>query len=698
MKKNITIALAGNPNSGKTTIFNNLTGSRQRVGNYPGVTVEKKEGKTSCGDTEITVIDLPGTYSLTAYSPEEVVARHELLEGNIDVIVNIVDATNTERNLNLSVQLKELGLPMIIALNMVDMADKEGIVFDYDLLSSLMGAQVIPVVGTRNEGTRELLEAAVQAASEQKNPADKPLRYDDRIEKQILLIQGLIPPGLYAGKERGDALRRWSAIKLLEHDREVMKKIEALPESGRISEQVEKSRQFLAQLYNQDPESLIINGRYAFVRGACREAQKLTREVRESLTDIIDRVLLHRVLGIPVFLGMMWLLFQFTFALGAVPMEWLDAGFVKLSLLLEDLLPGGLLKSLLVDGLIGGVGGVVVFLPNILMLYLGIALLEGTGYMARTAFVTDKFMHLVGLHGKSFIPMLLGFGCSIPAVMATRTLEDSRDRLVTILVVPLMSCGARLPVYTLLSAAFFDKSRAGSILFSIYLIGIVLAVITAKILRSWVLPGESEPFVMELPAYRMPTLKSVLAQMWLRTRLYLKKAGTLILLASLLMWFLFTFPLAGNSGSSHTSPAVQLEHSYAGMAGRVLEPLLKPIGFDWKTGIALISGFAAKEVIVSTLGALYSIEDTESLSTAGEEPVRTFAERARLQSGFTPLNAYVLMLFVLIYVPCLATIAVIRRETNTWKWPLFSIGYTLALAWLICFLVYRAGLLLGLGV
>jgi ferrous iron transport protein B len=693
----LTIALAGNPNSGKTTIFNNLTGSNQRVGNYPGVTVEKKEGTLNYNGMKVTVIDLPGTYSLTAYSPEEIVARHALLEDEIDVIVNIVDATNAERNLNLTAQLKEVGLPLVIAMNMVDMASKQGIDFDYSLLSTLLDAEVIPVVGTKNNGMKDLLASAVRTAEAIKDPSARIVRYENSIEEHISLIQRVLPSDFYKESARDKMLHRWFSIKLLENDNDVIEKINKLPASNIILDQATKSRQAIENLHKQDPEFMIIDGRLAYIRGACREAQRITQKDRETFTDMIDRILLNRVFGLPIFFVMMWLLFQLTFTLGAIPMDWLDIGFTKLGALIDMLLPDNLFQSLLIDGIIGGVGGVLIFLPNILLLFLGIGLLEGTGYMARTAFVTDKFMHMFGLHGKSFIPMLLGFGCTIPAIMATRTLENSRDRLVTLLVVPLMSCGARLPVYTLLISAFFDRNKAGNVLFSIYLIGVILAVVVAKVLRTWILPGESEPFVMELPVYRMPTLKSIFMQMWIRTKLYIEKAGTLILAASLIMWVLFTFPVNDSLGNPYNSSSAQLENSYAGKIGHLIEPALSPLGLDWKTGIALTSGIAAKEMVVSTLGALYSIEDTEALSNNNDNSINTFAERARTQSSLSPLTAYVLMLFILIYVPCLASIAVIRRETNSWKWPLFTIVYTLSLAWVICFIVYRAGLLFGLG-
>jgi len=393
----------------------------------------------------------------------------------------------------------------------------------------------------------------------------------------------------------------------------------------------------------------------------------------------------------------MWLLFQLTFTLGGPPMEWIEAGFTALGEWVGSHMREGLLQSMIVDGIIGGVGGVVAFLPNIMLLFLGIAFLEATGYMARAAFVMDKIMHRVGLHGKSFVPMLTGFGCNIPAIMATRTLENPKDRLVTMLVTPFMSCGARLPVYALLIAAFFAPEMSGNILFSIYLIGILVAMLMAKVFKTWLVPGESEPFVMELPIYRMPTLKNLLIHMWERAWLYLKKAGTIILAASILIWGMFTFPTVDANGQPFASAAQQMEESYAGRIGRAIEPVLAPLGFDWKTSVALVAGVAAKEVVVSTMGTLYSIGDEEALAEGDEATVKSFAERAREQSGFTPFTAFVLMLFTLLYSPCVAAIAVLKRETNGWKWPLFTMGYTTALAWIVCFLVYQGGKLAGLA-
>lgn len=705
--KRITIALAGNPNSGKTTIFNNLTGARQHVGNYAGVTVEKKEGTVKYHDYQIKVIDLPGTYSLTAYSPDEVVARNVIIEEKPDLVVNVVDASNLERNLYLTTQLMELEVPIILALNMFDVAKNSGTNIDCHLLSQLLGVPIVCTVGTKNVGTIELLEKVIEVFEGQIHQIGKTVRYRDEVEEELQGIQRLLPgtneavAQLAAGEEDADAPisypSRWLAVKLLENDKDVADKVRLTSNGRQVLETVTKSRNHIRHLLNDDPELVMVDGRYGFIRGASREAVSFSATNRISLTETIDKILLNRALGLPIFFGVMWLLFQLTFTLGTPPMEWIETGFGLLGGWVSSHMAEGLLQALIVDGVIGGVGGVIVFLPNILLLFLGIAFLEATGYMARAAFVMDKLMHRVGLHGKSFVPMLTGFGCSIPAIMATRTLENPKDRLVTILVTPLMSCGARLPVYTLLIAAFFPASAAGNVLFSIYIIGIILAMVMAKVFRTWVLPGESEPFVMELPIYRLPTLKNVFIHMWERAWLYLKKAGTIILAASILIWGLFTFPLTDAGGNEFASATQQMEQSYAGKIGKAIEPVIAPLGFDWKTGIALIAGFAAKEVVVSTLGTLYSIGDDESLVEEEAGAVKDFAQRAREQSGFTPFTAYILMLFTLIYVPCMATIAVIKRETNGWKWPLFTIGYTTALAWIVCALVYQGGKLLGLA-
>lgn len=705
MERSITIVLAGNPNSGKTTIFNNLTGARQHVGNYPGVTVERKEGRLKYKNYDINVIDLPGTYSLTAYSPDEVVARNVIIEEKPDVVVNIVDASNLERNLYLTTQLKELGVPMVVALNMADMAEAQGLRFDYQVLSQLLGVSLVRTVGTKNEGTGELLEAVTKIVEGKIDLIEKPVKYSNEVEEQIANILEIIEKSTTSDNEvaassdligsKNSYLNRWVAIKLLENDKDVIEKVESQVGESLLN-QVKKSQEHLKNIVGEDPELLVVDGRYAFIRGVCQESLTFTHKDRISWTEKVDKVLLNRVLGLPIFLGIMWLLFQLIFTLGGPPMDWIDAGISSFGDWISIYIPEGLLRSLIVDGIIGGIGGVIIFLPNILLLFLGIAFLEDTGYMARAAFVMDKIMHRVGLHGKSFIPLLIGFGCTVPALMATRTLENKRDRLVTMLVAPLMSCGARLPVYTLLIAAFFHESVAGNVLFSIYFVGIILAIIMAKVFKTWLLPGDSEPFVMELPIYRLPTVKSILLHMWERTWLYLKKAGTVILAASVVMWMLFAFPMVDSQGHDFESASVQLEQSYAGKIGKAIEPVIKPLGFDWQTGVALIAGFAAKEVVISTMGTLYSIEDDDGLLEE-KSTVKSFADRAREKSGFTPLVAYVMMLFTLIYVPCMATVAVMKRETNSWKWPLFMIGYTCTLAWIVCFIVYRGGLLLGIG-
>ncbi len=701
--KKLTIALAGNPNSGKTTLFNSLTGARQHVGNYPGVTVEKKEGFLKHNGCDIKIIDLPGTYGLTAYSPDELVARNVLIEEHLDLVVNVVDASNLERNLYLAMQLKELEVPMVLALNMADYAEANGININYELLSKLIGIPVVRVVATKGEGIDQLLKVITEG--EHKNVPQKSVRYSIEIEEAIARIEKHLGTGLEAAATLNPQAttkypNRWLAIKLLENDKEVLERVKAIPNTEDLLKQAETEQNHFRTNLNDDLENLIAEGRYAYIRGVSQEAVRIVEINKASITEKIDKILLHRIIGLPIFLFIMWLLFQLTFTLGDPFMGWLEELTAIAGEAAGAALPEGLLNSLIVDGIIGGVGGVIVFLPNILLLFLGIAILEASGYMSRAAFLMDKVMHRVGLHGKSFVPMLIGFGCTIPAIMATRTLENPKDRLVTMLVAPLMSCGARLPVYTLLIAAFFPKEMAGNILFSIYLIGILLALVMAKVFRTWLVPGESEPFVMELPVYRAPKLKNVLIQMWERAWLYLKKAGTIILAFSILIWGLLTFPMVDSNGQEYASVSEQMQNSYAGTIGKAIEPAIAPLGFDWRTGVALLAGVAAKEVVVSTMGTLYGMEDADALLEVEEEneESRTFAQMTREQSGYTPLVAYVLMLFTLIYVPCMATIAVIKRETNGWKWPAFTFVYTIGLAWIISFAVYQVGMLLGIGV
>jgi len=736
MKPKIVVALAGNPNSGKTTIFNELTGARQHVGNYPGVTVERKEGFRRHDDMELQIVDLPGTYSLTAYSAEELVARNFIIDEKPDVVVDILDTSNLERNLYLAVQLMELGVPLVLAFNMSDMAKARGYEFDIDKLSRFFGARIVQTVGNKGTGMKELLDAIIETATDEASNTNRKeeqsstgalsakasirgsrqaaptINYGRDIEEEIAKIQSL----LQADASIVDKYyARWLAVKLLENDKELRK---LAPDE--VNAKVDKSIAHIEKILGESAETAIAGARYGFISGACQEAVRSTIEIRHTISDRIDSVATNRILGIPVFLGLMYLVFHLTFTLGDPPMGWIEGFFGWLGGVVQSWWPAGsesLLKSLLVDGIIGGVGGVIVFLPNILLLFLAIAILEDSGYMARAAFIMDRLMHKIGLHGKSFIPMLIGFGCSIPAIMATRTLENRRDRLTAILVIPLMSCGARLPIYALIIPAFFPQAWHAPMLWIIYMIGIALAVLSAKLLRVTVLKGESVPFVMELPPYRMPTIKGVLIHMWERGWLYLKKAGTIILGISILLWAMTTFPglpdgekvrfenerhtiqtnfsgdeedLAGRLAAIDNAEAeAALEYSIAGRIGHAMELLLRPMGFDWKIGTALIGAFAAKEVFVAQMGIVYSV---------GEADEESETLREKLKSTYTPLVGFCIMLFCLISAPCMATIAVTRRESNSWRWALFQLGGLTLLAYLLTVLVFQAGSLFGVGI
>jgi ferrous iron transport protein B len=706
MKPRIVIALAGNPNSGKSTIFNNLTGARQHVGNYPGVTVERKEGHCQYGGMEMQIVDLPGTYSLTAYSAEELVARNFIIDEKPDVVVNIIDSSNLERNLYLTVQLMETGVPLLLAFNMSDEARARGYEFDLEKFSRFFGAPVVPTVGHKGRGTEALLDAIASVAAKGAEPrADNSITYGHEIEGEIIKIQALLERDKPLAARYG---ARWLAVKLLENDAD----IRAKADSPEIAEQVERSARYIEKMFGDSPGTSIAGSRYGFISGACQEAVRSTIEIRHNRSDKIDAVVTNRVLGIPIFLGLMYLLFSLTFTLGELPMGWIEGFFGWLGDVVKGWWPEGsdsLLKSLLVDGIIGGAGGVTVFLPNILLLFLAISILEDSGYMARAAFIMDRVMHKIGLHGKSFIPMLIGFGCSVPAIMATRTLENRRDRLTTMLVTPLMSCGARLPIYALIIPAFFPRGWQGPMLWSIYVIGILLAIAGAKLLRSTIFRGESVPFVMELPPYRMPTAKGVLIHMWERGWLYLKKAGTIILGISILLWVMTTFPRLPEGEPAHfekgqqataledakeaeeEDPAVAeeaLRYSIAGRVGQALEPLLRPMGFDWKIGTALIGAFAAKEVFVAQMGIVHSVgtadENSESL-------------RDTLRKDYTPLIGFCIMLFCLISAPCMVTIAVTGRESGSWKWAVVQLAGLTVLAYVLTAIVFQAGRLLGLG-
>ena len=788
----ITVALVGNPNSGKTTIFNNLTGGRQHVGNYPGVTVEKKEGYRNFKEHDFLIVDLPGTYSLTAYSLEEVVTRNFIVGDKPDMVIDILDTSNLERNLYLTIQLLELERPVILALNMIDVADASGLkINDAKLSERLGGVSVVRTSGVSNKGMEDLLNK-IPTASANKQKTKFKLNYGTDIENAIQELEPLLVP-LYKNIQFPV---RWVALKLLENDKNIVEAVTALSDGEKIIQASDKLRADLIHKLGEDVEVFIAGQRYQYVGKVYQHAVDNRFVNKETVSDKIDRVLTNRMFGLPIFFALMWIVFNLVFTLGAIPSDWIDEQFGQIGSYLDTIISDGPLKSLIVDGVVGGVGSVLVFVPSILLLFLAIAILEDTGYMARAAFIMDRVMRRFGLHGKSFIPLLLGFGCSATAMMGTRTLENPRDRIITMLVTPLMSCSAKLPVYTILIAAFFDASIAGNVLFSIYLLGIVLSMVMAWVFRSTVFQGESEPFVMELPPYRIPTGKSVIIHMWERSTLYLKKAGTIILAASILMWFLTTYPkdieyskdfdalisqaeeaytqqvneevfaqfaieeleqnenlstLVGEiqknqekftadteeleEDSSEYIAAVdektavnqqleasnqeiysyavkyveltqqldekkgeianeqsseQLEKSYAGQFGKMIEPAIQPLGFDWRIGISLVSGVTAKEVVISTMGTIYSLG-------ADGENAKSMTKALQKDEHMNPLVAYSLMVFVLIYSPCLAALAVMRRETNSWKWPAVSMVYSTSLAWIVTFIIYQGGKLLGFG-
>lgn len=676
----ITVALAGNPNSGKTTIFNALTGSRQHVGNYPGVTVEIQRGLCRHRDKTITIVDLPGTYSLTAFTPEERVARDFLFDQRPDAVVDVVDASNLERHLYLAVQILEMGAPLILAFNMSDVARQHGLEFDLPLLSRLLGAPIVPTVGTQGEGLGSLMDTAVEMATRSVN-LRVPIRYGDEIEQEIERLGESISGNSDLVTQYG---QRWVAIKLLEQDPQILERV-----GPDVLSALQESIRRLTAIFRDEPAMVIADRRYGFISGACQEAVRLTTQTRHDRSDQIDSILLHRVWGIPIFLLLMYGVFEFTFHLGDYPMRGLEWIFALLAEGVSGLWPAGsdsLIRSLLVDGVIAGVGGVTAFLPNILLLYAAIAFLEDSGYMARAAFLMDRWMHRIGLHGKSFIPMLIGFGCSVPAIMATRILENRRNRLTTILVIPLMSCGARFPIYSLLIPAFFAVQYRPMVLLLLYLTGAALAIGSAKLLRGTLFRGETAPFVMELPPYRMPTMTGLWLHTWTRGKLFLKKAGTVILAISIVMWAATTFPRSSDELLAGTSPAkaqaIRLENSAAGRIGKALEPVIQPLGFDWKVGTALIGAATAKEVFVSQLAIVYSLGDPD-------ENVERL--RNRLAEDYSPLQGLSILLFCLIGTPCLATVAITARETGSWKWAALQWGGLTALAYIVSLMVFQVG-------
>ncbi|HEY3370699.1 MAG TPA: ferrous iron transport protein B [Prolixibacteraceae bacterium] len=716
--KVISVALVGNPNCGKTTLFNYASGSKERVGNYAGVTIDAKEARFKQGDYEFLISDLPGTYSITEYSPEELYVRNHIAEKRPDVVVNVVDASNLERNLFLTTQLIDMNIKVVIALNMYDELEQKAAKLDYTHLGEMMGIPMVPTVASKGKGLKELFDRIIMVY-EERDPIVRHIHinYGPEIEKSIRTIQVELKK---EEKVKQSYSTRFLSIKLLEEDKHTLNLLK-----GRlIFEAVKKASDHetgrLEQLFKDQSETLIADAKYGFIAGALKETYRNGHQARRDQSREIDKLLTHQVWGFPIFILFIWITFQATFTLGSYPMEWLNSGIGLLGGTLANYLPTGALKDLIIDGIIGGVGGVIVFLPNILILFFFISLMEDSGYMARTAFIMDKLMHKMGLHGKSFIPLIMGFGCNVPAVMATRTLDNRSDRLLTMLIIPFMSCSARLPVYVLLISAFF-VSYQGAVLFLIYSIGILLAVVMGLFFKKTLFAKKEVPFVMELPPYRMPTLRNTLVHMWHKGSQYLNKMGTVILFASILIWAMGYYPRKVDYSKDYKTMLSQVqadqtlsqdqktaqtelidlskederqEKSYIGMTGHFIEPIIAPLGFDWRIGMSIITGMAAKEIVVSSMGVLYQAsmnadENNQSLKQKLQEQKFTYGPKIG-QKVFSPLVAFGLMVFVLIYFPCVAVVAAIKKEAN-WGWAVFTMVYTTAIAWVAAFCIFQIG-------
>ena len=713
-RRTINVALVGNPNCGKTSLFNIASGAHEHVGNYSGVTVDAKEGFFDFQGYHFRIVDLPGTYSLSAYTPEEIYVRKHIIDETPDVIINVVDASNLERNFYLTTQLIDMNVRMVIALNMYDELEASGNKLDYLKLSQLFGVPMVPTVCRKGEGVDKLFHVIIgiyegsdfltQKKAEIRTEVLEDLRdwhetyvpdhkFGSHSEEEHIRPRGIfrhihinhgpeLERSIQAVKKlisvneqiRHKYSTRFLAIKLLEDDKDIELFVETLPNGGEILALRDKEVQRIYNVMNEDSEQAITDAKYGFITGALKETFTDNHMEKEQTTRVIDSIVTHRIWGYPIFFLFLYIMFEGTFVLGDYPMQGIEWLVDQLGNLIRNNMAEGPLKDMLVDGIIGGVGGVIVFLPNILILYFFISVMEDSGYMARAAFIMDKIMHRMGLHGKSFIPLIMGFGCNVPAIMASRTIEDRKCRLITMLVNPLMSCSARLPIYLVMVGAFFPN-QASFVLLCIYATGIILAVLMARLFSKFLVKGDDAPFVMELPPYRMPTTKSILRHTWEKGAQYLKKMGGIIIIASIIIWFLGYYP----QHDAYETVAEQQENSYIGQIGKAVEPVIEPLGFDWKLGIGLISGVGAKELVVSTLGVLYTNEeDVENVNLSNRIPI-------------TPLAALAYMLFVLIYFPCIATLAAIKQESGSWKWALFAAGYTTVLAWCIAFVVYQLG-------
>lgn len=713
-RRTINVALVGNPNCGKTSLFNIASGAHEHVGNYSGVTVDAKEGFFDFQGYHFRIVDLPGTYSLSAYTPEEIYVRKHIIDETPDVIINVVDASNLERNFYLTTQLIDMNVRMVIALNMYDELEASGNKLDYLKLSQLFGVPMVPTVCRKGEGVDKLFHVIIgiyegsdfltQKKAEIRTEVLEDLRdwhetyvpdhkFGSHSEEEHIRPRGIfrhihinhgpeLERSIQAVKKlisvneqiRHKYSTHFLAIKLLEDDKDIELFVETLPNGGEILALRDKEVQRIYNVMNEDSEQAITDAKYGFITGALKETFTDNHMEKEQTTRVIDSIVTHRIWGYPIFFLFLYIMFEGTFVLGDYPMQGIEWLVDQLGNLIRNNMAEGPLKDMLVDGIIGGVGGVIVFLPNILILYFFISVMEDSGYMARAAFIMDKIMHRMGLHGKSFIPLIMGFGCNVPAIMASRTIEDRKCRLITMLVNPLMSCSARLPIYLVMVGAFFPN-QASFVLLCIYATGIILAVLMARLFSKFLVKGDDAPFVMELPPYRMPTTKSILRHTWEKGAQYLKKMGGIIMIASIIIWFLGYYP----QHDAYETVAEQQENSYIGQIGKAVEPVIEPLGFDWKLGIGLISGVGAKELVVSTLGVLYTNEeDVENVNLSNRIPI-------------TPLAALAYMLFVLIYFPCIATLAAIKQESGSWKWALFAAGYTTVLAWCIAFVVYQLG-------